>query len=94
MLEGMITAKQARELTDACQDHFNIREVLFKLPLGKSHCEVFLGREITKKQAKERMQQFRDLGYYVYGYTVTTKVGGFREPERTIPAEHRCTISW
>ena len=92
-----INAETARVLTTTCQtDGFfmDMHSLLGAIMNGKRSLTVFLGRELSKAEAEAKMQELHDLGFKVYGYSVSTKSGGWREPEYTHPAEHRCEISW
>lgn len=92
-----ISAETARVLTATCQANetfMDMHSLMGAIANGKHNLTVFLGRELTKKEAEAKMQELRDLGFKVYGYNVSTTSGGWREPEYTHPAEHRVEISW
>ena len=94
---NIINAELCRKMTGLINDreHFgNMHTLLGAISRGDNACTIFLGVELSEKEANKEMQQLRDAGFKVYNYYVSTKSGGFREPEYEHPAEHRVDIAW
>lgn len=92
-----IDAHTARVLTDLINNDetfSNTHSLLGAISRGATSCTIFLGVELSKKEADSKMEQLRAAGFKVYNYDVCTKSGGFREPEYEHPAEHRVDIAW
>lgn len=94
---GLIDAQSAKMMSALIEDKEtfgNMHTLLGAIARGDKACTIFLGVELSEKEANKKMQQLRDAGFKVYNYDVSTESGGFREPKYKHPAEHRVDIAW
>lgn len=89
----MISANEALKLTRE-HDDWNLREILYATLKGKTECQVYWGRELTKEELEAKRREYKKLGYRIIREDVYTSAGGWREPEYNHPPEYRAVISW